>query len=325
MRSEQSDPEGKFAPLHVVARKRKASEFYDTQPTIACQIATTHNYVASPSAVGGMPPRMANPTAIKPKRKRENTDRRREQCRHNQARYRDRQREFIRDLEERVIYLRDEVDKLAVKRYTLCYGIQTKSNVWNTVVEYFRLFRYGYIVPMSETKPPTSTAPLPYLVDQECFLRASMTSDVMFGELSGVDAFIQQWKRYSTYFGSFHFHLVRMEELPCGVMVASATLSLTITESTLRNVFPHLLTDSSAIGDSGTENFLLCSQLLGQRLDCKCSMRFGWDDLSKRVERLDCTMDILTPLLGVLDNLQHVAHVLEKALITPSNLIGELR
>ncbi|KAL3665339.1 hypothetical protein V7S43_009379 [Phytophthora oleae] len=104
-----------------------------------------------------------------------------------------------------------------------------------------------------------------------------------------------------------------------GVLLVTASLSPTITETTLRSLFPHLLTSTSS------ENLLLCTRLLGQRLECQYSISFQWEDLTKRVTRLECKMDWITPLLRVLGNIQDVARCLENALITPFNLIGELQ
>ncbi|ETI52211.1 hypothetical protein L914_04418, partial [Phytophthora nicotianae] len=51
---------------------------------------------------------ISNSMIIKPRRKRLQTQRRREQCRNNQARYRARQRESVHELQERVEQLREE-------------------------------------------------------------------------------------------------------------------------------------------------------------------------------------------------------------------------
>ncbi|KUF88844.1 bZIP transcription factor 1 [Phytophthora nicotianae] len=284
-------------------RKRDVTELYDARPEPLLP--------SSPSAYGAT-------VIIKPRRKRLQTQRRREQCRNNQARYRTRQREFIHELQERVEQLREEVQNLSVKRHTLCYGVQTKNNIWHVVVEYFRLFRYGYLAPMSEPNPSN-------LRDQEWFLRSAMSPDIVIGEQSGVDALIEQWRRYSTYFGNLNFQLKGMEEQPFGALVATASFSFTITETSLRHVFPHLLATSGAEDTGfGTEHTMLWTRLLGRRLDCRCSLRFQWDDSAGRVTQLDWKMDLLTTLLRVLGNLEDVNRVLKKALITSDNLVNDL-
>ncbi|POM58551.1 Hypothetical protein PHPALM_36792, partial [Phytophthora palmivora] len=92
--------------------------------------------------------------------------------------------------------------------------------------------------------------------------------------------------RYSSYFKIIFFKLKRMDQHPIGMMEASATLSLTITEATLQ---------------------------------C-CSVRFSWDDC---VTRLESTLDLLAPLMRILGNVEDVSYVLNEAVITPEYLIGE--
>ncbi|KAE9172977.1 hypothetical protein PF005_g26472 [Phytophthora fragariae] len=269
---------------------------------------------ASSSSSSGATPSPAPPTQ-KRKRVRLKTERRREQCKNNQARYRDRQRGFVRELEEGAQQPQQEIRRLTVRRYTLCYGVQTKHNVWNVAVEYFRLLRYGFLMPLCGSVADAAS-PETEIHEQECFFRAAMADDVGVGELKGVDALIEQWKRYSSYFGSLHLQLNRMEQQPLGDMVAVATLSLTITEATLQYVFPHLL----AVPHYSS----LTPRLLNQRLECSCTVRFTWDDSTGRVARLDSTIDLLSPLLRVLGSLEDVSHVVGEALITPAYLIGEI-
>ncbi|KAL3657729.1 hypothetical protein V7S43_017302 [Phytophthora oleae] len=206
----------------------------------------------------------------------------------------------------------------------LCYGIQTKNNLWNVVIEYFRLFRYGFLMPMCGVESIGMDNPK----DQEYFLRAAMADDVVLGELSGVDALIDQWQRYSSYFWKLYLHLNKMEQQPLGAMNADATLSFTITAATLRFVFPHLLDDEPShddeIDDIPATYASLRTRFIGLRLHCQCSIRFSWDDAVGRVTQLEATVDLLSPLLHELGNLELVSCVLEKALITPEYLLGEM-
>lgn len=149
-----------------------------------------------------------------------------------------------------------------------------------------------------------------------------MSPHVALGEMNAVDALLEQWRRYSTYFGNLHLKLMQMEEQSLGALAVSAVLSITIKEITLRRVFPHLLGSTRTNGaDPGSGNLSLCTRLLGQRLECRCSLRFLWDESTAQVTRLDSTMDLVTPLLWVLGNLQDVSVVLDKALISSENAI----
>ncbi|KAJ8531783.1 hypothetical protein ON010_g14180 [Phytophthora cinnamomi] len=329
--TEQPMKESKqFSPRRLASlftRKRDVSNLADTQVPVVAHL-TEKLIVFSPTIAPFKDSLVTNPQEMKLKRKRvrRNPERRREQCRSSQARYRARQRDFEYNLEENVQRLREEVQSLSAHCYTVCYGIHTKRNVWSFAAEYFRLFRYGCLVPISEVEPRASTitSQLPTLQQQENFLRRSMSPLVVIGEIIGVDALSEQWQRYSTYFGNLHLNLMWMKEQPFGALNTSASLSITITETTLRCVFPHLLGMTRADGanaDSG--NLPLCARLLGQRLECRCSTRFLWDSTGL-VSRLDSAMDLVTPLLRVLGNLQDVSLVLDNALITPDYLIGDL-
>ncbi|KAG7386855.1 hypothetical protein PHYPSEUDO_015165 [Phytophthora pseudosyringae] len=341
VQTEQEDEthQGEDSPRRfgaVFTRKRSATKLFQAHQLTKLSPVTPQTTAfdsSSPPAVDKTSAvTMASATTSKPKRKRILTEKRRAQCRTNQARYRDRQRGYIRELQNQVVRLRGEVQKLSVERHRLRYGVETKNNVWYVVVEYFRLFRYGYLVPMSQVTVGASsltdgsTTHLTNLNDQECFLRGAMSPNVALGEWSGIDTLLEQWRRSSAYFGNVQFHLERMELQPSAAMLATASLGLTITEATLRCVFPHLLTSPNGedVG-YGTENSFLCCRLLGERLNCRCSVRFLWDNSVGCVTRLDCTTDLVAPLLRVLGNLQDVNRVLDKALITPSTLLGELQ
>ncbi|GMF65213.1 unnamed protein product [Phytophthora lilii] len=313
----------------VFTRRRDISDSLpDSQSELVSALVPLTELIAAAnsSKTPSGAPKTLNTAPTKPKRKRvrAKTARRREQCRNNQARYRDRQRGFVRELQNGVHELRSEIQKLTTQRHTLCYGVQAQHNIWYVAVEYFRLLRYGFLMPLDGLESSRGAGDGQ---DQECFLRATMAADVAIGEMSGIDALIDQWQRYSSYFVSLHLRQKQMEQQPLGIK-ASATLSLTITEATIRNVLPHLLPrENTQASENDDEVFLsrLASTLLGQRIDCQCTVRFVWDDSARRVTRLDSSIDLLTPLLRVLGNLADVSYVLGKALLTPAFLIGEMK
>ncbi|KAG3231724.1 hypothetical protein PI124_g23181, partial [Phytophthora idaei] len=80
----------------------------------------------------------------KQKRIRRKTQRRAEQCRVNQARYRQKQLDHAKWVERTVQKLRANIPVLELQRTTLRHGRQ--QDVWNVVVEYFRIFRFGVLV-----------------------------------------------------------------------------------------------------------------------------------------------------------------------------------
>ncbi|ETI46118.1 hypothetical protein F441_09421 [Phytophthora nicotianae CJ01A1] len=84
----------------------------------------------------------------KQKRIRLKTQRRHEQCRANQARYRLKQIDHAKWVKESVLKLRADIPVLELQRTALRHGGQ--QDVWNAVVKYLRIFRFGVLV----TLPP---------------------------------------------------------------------------------------------------------------------------------------------------------------------------
>ncbi|ETI53679.1 hypothetical protein F443_03420, partial [Phytophthora nicotianae P1569] len=67
---------------------------------------------------------------------------------------------------------------------------------------------------------------------------------------------------------------------------------------------------------------LLSQRLLGQRLECDCSLAFLFDGDSARVVRLEINIDLTTPLLQALGSLKDVSKVLEHARVSSECVIG---
>ncbi|GMF65215.1 unnamed protein product [Phytophthora lilii] len=141
------------------------------------------------------------------------SERRREQCRTNQARYRQKKLKHAKLLEQTVNELIADIPVLELQRVRLLHRAQ--SNVWSVVVEYFRTFRFGVSVTSAvdfssvrnEINYPEDAA----TKHQLAFLRSSMADDVILGEHSGVEALMNQWRRYSLSFRSLNFQLQRIQ------------------------------------------------------------------------------------------------------------------
>ncbi|ETI52249.1 hypothetical protein L915_04471 [Phytophthora nicotianae] len=283
----------------LFTRKRDMTELYGTQPEQSSIVASALEKTTASGDYTGV---YVAALATKRKVKRLSTQRRRQQSRDNQARYRIKQCEHVSELLDRVDWLREEVQKLSVKRYTLCYGVQTKNTVWHVAVEYFRLFRHGYLAPPDELNLAlTEASSESNLRTQEWFLRSAMSSDVAIGESTGVDTLIEQCRRYLSYLGSPIMLLQGIEEQPLGALVATASLSFTITEN------------SGAV-DTPSRSTTSLSDYTS----------FVWDDSTGCVTQLDGKVDVLKPLLRLLGNLEDVNRVLEKSLITSAYLIDDL-
>ncbi|KAG2508594.1 hypothetical protein JM16_008806 [Phytophthora kernoviae] len=246
---------------------------------------------------------------------------RREQCRANQARYRNKQLKIKRQLRQELQRLEEEIHGLRLKKRSIRFERKTNQSPWTIVSEALRLIEDGF-------RSPWRLANLDEMMKHSDtrqtleFLQKSFVHDVRFGDLRGINALMDQWRRYSLYFEDPHLELQQVNVLTAGVFCAAATFSVTITEFTLRCVFPHLIDDEGHGGKVDTAP--LQDRLLGERVEFKCSMRFFFDELNGRVVRLEPTVDWIPPLVRLLDGLESVSAVLGTALVSPNCVVGDI-
>ncbi|KAG6617468.1 BZIP transcription factor [Phytophthora cinnamomi] len=246
---------------------------------------------------------------------------RRERCRINQARYRLRQRQHEEDLDKSIRQVQEQIQDLETRRQDILRCSPTNESVWVMATEYFRLFRYGFMAPMMVPESPSSKSSFSLLTTtkkqdsltlkqsnvQLEFLKESMAEEVTDGVVCGAEALMENWRLLSRYHGDVHYQLKRLEQLGEDSLCAVTTTSVTMTENTLRHVYPHL----------DVEHSTLAAKLLNQRLVMRGTVRFDWDNASGRVVRVESKVDALTPMLKLLGSLENVAAVFEKALMTP--------
>ncbi|KAL3657585.1 hypothetical protein V7S43_017552 [Phytophthora oleae] len=135
-----------------------------------------------------------------------------------------------------------------------------------------------------------------------------MAPDVAFNAGRGPDALIRSWKCLSVWFQDVELELEGLKKAGRSSLVACTTTSVTITERTLLNVFPHL----SLVGDRE-----IVEKLLNQRLVVRGSMQFEWDAAYCRVTSVITQANLLTPMLRLLGGVEVTSYVFEKALISP--------
>ncbi|KAG3214075.1 hypothetical protein PC129_g15011 [Phytophthora cactorum] len=93
------------------------------------------------------------------------------------------------------------------------------------------------------------------------------------------------------------------------------TTSFTINERTLEKVFPHL---SDKNGNRrGNWKSRVANALLGRRIIANGSTHFEWDPVLGRVSNITTQSDLLTPVLRLVEYLEDVAIVFEKAVVSP--------
>lgn len=285
------------------------------------------------------------------KRKRLNASKRRDQCRTNQARYRTRLRDQEVELEDQVAALKQQVQALEHRAEQL----RTKSSTSNSssrtelisegpsdavlitleerrspikiVTEYFRQFKYGLGLESDRYMLRDELPQYPlHLRRQIAFLYAVMHPDLRLGDLVGVDALVDQWRKYSRYFDDLQLELIKAvvvededaprlsqdqhDQLHCQkeIIQATATLTVIFSDETIRGVFPHL-----------ERNERLKEMLVDKRVSLDFVHTFGFsgvdDGEAPKVQYLNCFVDFVKAMLALFDDVNDVATVLQQARI----------
>ncbi|KAJ0395588.1 hypothetical protein P43SY_009249 [Pythium insidiosum] len=264
------------------------------RPAVASQAATTAQAPAKP----------------KRKRVRIKTERRREQCRLNQARYRDKQRAAVMDLEDTVEELQRHVRRLERQRSLLRRAIDSRDAAVKTVVTYFTLFRYG--VEAADGYMVATQSAARRLEQQHTFLHAVLAPDVLVNNMRGRDVFVDQTGRFTTLFGQFeqqleHLHPVQTVE-GSKMFLANVRLGLTITPATMRFVFPHIKRHDP-----------ITRKLVGSRISCAVSASFEFDD-SSRIVRTEWNIDFVGAFLRLL-SLEETSAVVQRARVANNAML----
>lgn len=278
--------------------------------------APSKNLVASPTTLDARPRPPNKP--VKKKRIRLKTERRREQCRANQARYRNKQRDHAVVLAERVEQLRAEVQLLEQQSREHLGG--SEAVMW-VVTEYFRLFRHGLAAEASSSAGRTPTS----RQQQLAFLESSMAPELRLGwDVCGVGALVEQWRRYSQYhddpvlelLGARQVENVALNSSVGSMVHATASLSVTFTRETIVHVFPHLSSGTTAAATR------IAKTLVGARVTYPWSVVFEFDEHCA-VQRLTSSADFVAPLMSVLRSAEDVSVVLEGALVQHAWHLGD--
>ncbi|KAG1690147.1 hypothetical protein DVH05_028355 [Phytophthora capsici] len=227
--------------------------------------------------------------------------------RDNQRRYRKRQKDITSSFERETESLRTRIEELKRRRITLSAPGMGIPCVWSEVAKFFRLFRCGLQRTTTAQQSP-----------QGSFVHTVMAEDLVFNAEHGRAAFMKSWLCTSLRFQDFMMNLEGMRKTKDGLLLATMTTNVTITDRTLRTVFPHLCRSGNAADDARARDFhALGDKLLGCRLTMRGFMLFQWDKTLSKVTAVTTTSDMLSPLLELLGTLEDVARVFERATISP--------
>ncbi|KAG7398224.1 hypothetical protein PHYBOEH_011469 [Phytophthora boehmeriae] len=251
--------------------------------------------------------------------------RRKAQCKLNQRRYRARQRGLISTLSLETEGLTGQLQEL--REYRDFLGIYCQQNgaftVWNDprpllVVEtFFRIFKAGFTLQSTEASELQES--FVRLVCAPAMVAQGATTD-------GVEAFLVQLKRYSSYHAISEPRLKTSKVLHAPteqldgqadeqnlswLVEAKGNWRLRLSRDSLMLVYPHVLRHHDA----------LTQRIVGQTIEPEFTTVFHFNARAK-VVKLESSVDFAGALLRLLGNAQDVATLLEGALISPFGELG---
>ncbi|OQR88348.1 hypothetical protein ACHHYP_06866 [Achlya hypogyna] len=220
-------------------------------------------------------------------------DRRRIQSRNNQRRYREETRSYLTSLETDVqdllhstFRLEGQVDMM---RTTAARLPSRFAGDVNRVKAYWELFAHGYAA----------------AADQDALLRDLMAENVQMLGSTGVDAVLDQWRRYANAFSSFRkvahtFEAIAVDSTE-HIVCVSGSLQLGLDRSGIESLWPHV---------AGKDKLL--DQLLGETLVCPCVQVLYMRPVGDctKVFRIDFEWDLVGGLTALLRDLEDVAIVI---------------
>ncbi|OWZ01482.1 hypothetical protein PHMEG_00027117 [Phytophthora megakarya] len=231
-----------------------------------------------------------------------------EQRRKVQHRYRNKQINLKLTLENETRNLRNETQALQeqVLNKAIEIAVQPLKDVGSVAVRYFNIFQRCLRL---QSRSNISAAQFDSLLN---FVRATTAPDMLSSAGYGPEALIKSLSVLQK-FDDVNMVLEEIDKVSANVVVATTKTSVTITEQTLMEVFPQLLSASA----NGILTYSLVEKLCGQQIILVGSTRFVWDPESDRVASIIFESDMLTPMIDLLGNLEDVSRVFEHALLTP--------
>jgi uncharacterized small protein (DUF1192 family) len=244
-----------------------------------------------------------------PKRVRIKTERRREQCRINQKRYRQRQLRYVSNLESSIGILQAEIEKLDLQLASLHAAVSIQDKASNVILEFNRLFRYGllsidshYMLPSRQQIFDTQINFIVHKTDQQ----VKVFSD------TGRHHLLAQLHRFAICFQDMVFVVEKIERIgtdgPHPLVCISYQLIATLCSATIVHLFPHVL-----------KSAWILSQLLGQRIAIPLHLEVEFNERCL-MSRICWELDLVTALQTLL-SLEDVAVVISTARIEHSGFL----
>ncbi|TYZ69237.1 hypothetical protein PybrP1_007426 [[Pythium] brassicae (nom. inval.)] len=251
--------------------------------------------------------------------------RRKNQCKLNQRRYRARQRGMISTLSLEAGTLGEFLHELEayeqfLRRYAQCEqalvaaaggGGGDDARPLLVVDEFLRVFERGFALHSVEIADV-----------QERFVRFISSPALVSQGASckGVDALLLQLKRYTSYHALFELHVTppRVLFAPTDAhdgggtwfVQASGRMRLRLSRDTVMLVYPHIVKDEA-----------LSYRVVGREIDPPCRLVFQFDALGK-LSKLEFNVDFASAFVALLQSAALAAELLGRALISPHCELG---
>ncbi|KAH7463722.1 hypothetical protein KRP22_008068 [Phytophthora ramorum] len=164
--------------------------------------------------------------------------------------FRARRKKYEDDLETLVGSLRQEVADLGFLRGVRADKmLRGRNSMGGSLVrlarEYFALFERG--MPsgrvVGQKRPPLLLTDDSFEDRQKAFLDCAMDPELQFGDVSGPEALLDQWKKYTSYHSSISVKVVGVEvsgEEDNPMVTVRSDLHVVFSRATFDNVFPHV-------------------------------------------------------------------------------------
>ncbi|KAG7381253.1 vacuolar protein sorting-associated protein 9 [Phytophthora pseudosyringae] len=187
---------------------------------------------------------------------------------------------------------------------TLLWRTNSSAVALDLTREYFLQFECGY-----DSAAGAST---------DRFVASVFRPDVLCRDFQGIQAFMDQWEKYTTFHQGLavQLHAVRLVDSEadprCAVTVyASGEIGVTFTQDTLKFLYPALLTQSQRSAQARES----VAALVGSRgsLPMELVLHFDWQG---RVFAFESRVNLVSTLLQVLHSPSAAIHVHQSSLMT---------
>ncbi|KAL3657862.1 hypothetical protein V7S43_017240 [Phytophthora oleae] len=194
-------------------------------------------------------------------------------------------------------------------------AIDPAPSFLQTARDFVHCFRSGF-----ETTEQAPWLPHPAPAQEQIrFVQQSVRSDIQHGELHGHNSFLEQWRRYTAFFGSLtldpdSFKLLRpnADHVVCQVQL---TMSLGLISASFQHVFLHLLQ---------AQHSALFNRLYNQQIHVPTTLQLQFDVLG-RVSCFNWSPNFIAALRPLLSTYEDVATVLQDAHISACGHLGDAR